>query len=405
MQEHDILSVDGAAVEMKKSRKQEIIANHPYRIFEGKDGRWHTTFKDDTYEGGRRHIAKSSYEKLLDAIVDHYRTKEDDTYFKEITVERLYPKWLEHKKLHTNSDASIYRITTEWKKHYLGTDIITIPIIDLTRLQLDEWAHKLIKDNNMSKKQYYNTSMIMRQTLHYAVDLDIIPFSEFDKVNIDAGRMFRRIVKPASETQVFTIKEVDTMHDIAWDAFYSHRNSKHQLIPLAFMFFFQTGMRISEICSLRYEDLDDDEIHVQRMYSDYEHDVKDRTKGYYGDRYVPLTEDAVMLIDAARKRQCAEAVCSTGYIFSMTDDPVPYGELRKTFYKYCDKADIIHKSSHKSRKTVISTLIDDGVNINTIREMMGHVDDRTTYSSYCFDRKEKSARNKLISNSLSRSYG
>ena len=174
-------------------------------------------------------------------------------------------------------------------------------------------------------------------------------------------------------------------------------------IMFALLFFFQSGMRISEICALRYEDIEGTDLHVQRMYSDFEGYVKDRTKGFFGDRYVPLTDDAIRLIDKARHRQIEENVCNTGFIFSMTDKPLPYSELRKTFIKYCNEAGILPRSSHKARKTVISTLIDDGVNINTIREMMGQKDERTTYGNYCFDRAEKTERQKLINKSLSRS--
>lgn len=43
---------------------------------------------------------------------------------------------------------------------------------------------------------------------------------------------------------------------------------------------------------------------------------------------------------------------------------------------------------HKIRKTYISTLIDsEDININFIREQVGHTDERTTYGNYCFNRK------------------
>ena len=34
-------------------------------------------------------------------------------------------------------------------------------------------------------------------------------------------------------------------------------------------------------------------------------------------------------------------------------------------------------------------MIDAHVNINTIRKIVGHEDEKTTYNNYCFDRKSK----------------
>lgn len=399
--ERDNLSLDGVVSEMKKAERKRIIDNHPYKIFQCKDGRWRTCVKDDSKKDGRRHIVKTTLGDLHIAIVDYYQDEEETEKLNRATIETLYPEWLEYKRLHTNSEGYIYRISTEWEKHYRNSDIVRYPIVDLNKLQLDKWAHTLIKENDMTKKQYYNTTVIMRQVLEYAVDSKIVSENVFSRVKVDSD-MFRKKPKPASETQVFTPSEVDKLHDIAWDAFNTRRNHTHQLIPLALMFFFQTGMRISEICAIRYEDIEGDQLHVRRMFCDYEKKVKDDTKGRFGDRYVPLTDDAVILINEARKRQLEQGAPSTGYIFSMSDDPAPYGEIRKTFYKYCEEAGMLPRSSHKSRKTVISTLIDYGVNINTIREMMGQKDERTTYGNYCFDRKDRDERHQLISNSLSR---
>ncbi|MCR5767953.1 MAG: tyrosine-type recombinase/integrase [Lachnospiraceae bacterium] len=55
----------------------------------------------------------------------------------------------------------------------------------------------------------------------------------------------------------------------------------------------------------------------------------------------------------------------------------------------CDKIGISRKSAHKIRKTYISTLLDAGVNPDTVREQAGHEDLRVTYKNYFFDRKSK----------------
>lgn len=58
---------------------------------------------------------------------------------------------------------------------------------------LDELAHSLIKEYSMTKKQYYNCTVIMRQALQYAVDLKIILENPMMKVHIDGRRMFRYV--------------------------------------------------------------------------------------------------------------------------------------------------------------------------------------------------------------------
>ena len=57
---------------------------------------------------------------------------------------------------------------------------------------------------------------------------------------------------------------------------------------------------------------------------------------------------------------------------------------------------IDEKSSHKARKTYISSLIDAGVNINEIRKQVGHEDERTTYRNYCFNRMPKNETENML---------
>ena len=139
----------------------------------------------------------------------------------------------------------------------------------------------------------------------------------------------------------------------------------------------------------------------ETTYLDFNGEVVDRAKSDAGERSVYLTAKAKKIIQAAKERQREEHVATDGYIFSMNDAPCPYGAIRKTFVRYCKTLGIIYKSSHKVRKIYISTLIDAGVNINTIRELVGHADERTTYSSYCFDRNSKDERMRFIEEALS----
>ena len=81
--------------------------------------------------------------------------------------------------------------------------------------------------------------------------------------------------------------------------------------------------------------------------------------------------------------------------------PALYSSVRKAYYAYCDKLGIPRKSTHKARKTFISALFDAGFNLNTIRQIAGHVDEKTTLNNYIYDRSPKSERAERMEGALS----
>ena len=73
--------------------------------------------------------------------------------------------------------------------------------------------------------------------------------------------------------------------------------------------------------------------------------------------------------------------------FSRHGDRMHECSLDKKIYKFCDKLGIQRRSIHEIRKTFISTLLDNKINSDTVRETVGHQDMRTTLNNYYYDRK------------------
>ncbi len=385
---------------MKKKQTERILNNHPYSIYQDAKGRWYTYVEDSTRKNNRRLIAKSTKEKLEDALVKHYKEADEDYKLKRATLETLHPVWLEHKSMHTNAKTSITRLESDWKTYYLNSDIIKVPIISLTKLMLDEWVHTLIQTHHLTKKKYYNITLIIRQELAYAVDLGIIQSNPMDSVKVNGKRMFRPEKKKPNETQVYLESEFIQLKELAWED-YENKVKVYELSPLAVLFMFYTGVRISEVCTLRYEDiLTSDSILICRMLRRDTKEIVDHPKGTYGHRTVFLPSEAKHLIQTAKERQQELGVDDNGYIFSINGQYVSYHAVSDLYRKYSQKLGIIKKTSHKARKTYISNLIEGNVNINTIREMVGHVDERTTLGNYCFDVCTEKERFQRIENAL-----
>ncbi len=78
-----------------------------------------------------------------------------------------------------------------------------------------------------------------------------------------------------------------------------------------------------------------------------------------------------------------------GYIFvDNKSKRTTRSSINKYLYSLCEDAGIkMKKSSHKIRKTYLSSLFDTGINVDRIIEIAGHEDERTSLNNYCFDTK------------------
>ncbi len=393
------INLNDAEEDMKKSQMDQILDQHPYSIYQGSNGKWYTTVTDVTKPDKRRKIVRTSLEDLKVAIYEFYTGVSEHKKLDAITIEKLFPKWLEYKTLHTSAPTYITRLKSDWRTYYEGTPIVKIPIRRLRKIDLDEWAHRLIREKELTQKAFVNIATIVNQVLEFAVDLEIIESNPFSKVKIDNKHLFKPAKKKDSKKEVYSKEEERELKKLAWSDF-ENRVKVYVLSPLAVLFQFETGVRIGELVVLRYEDIDGDFITVQRMYRRDPKEIVPYTKGTFGERRVILTSEAKRIIETCRKFQEENNYDSGGFLFSINGMPCSYGAVNDLYRKYCKKIGISKKSSHKARKTYISALLDGDVNLNSVREMAGHRDERTTLANYYYDRSTDEEKLQLVEAAL-----
>lgn len=398
-----IINTEDVEEAMKQSKKNSIIhEKHKYKIYQSTDRRWNTYIPDSESKYGRKRIVKATREKLEDFLYTFYSSQDETEKTRNMTLRQLYPDWLKFKELHTEAETYIIRINYDWMRFYAKSDIVDIPIRKLDKLTLDEWAHKLVKSLHLTKKRYYNMAIIMRQVLDYAVDKHIVEKNPFLNVKMEK-RLFASDEKKNAETEVFTVEEAELMKEVAWNDFFHGKNHPCQpLVPLAVLFFFQTGLRLGEICSLTYSDIsaDGNDIVISSMFRRKTNTVIPHTKGTFGERSIPLTDEAKTIISLTKEKKL-ELNNSTEYIFSCTNNPIGYETLEKIVAKYCMMISTYRKSPHKIRKTWISTLLDEGINPDTVRKYAGHKKIKTTLDNYYYDRHSSDENRAKMNHALS----
>lgn len=379
--EHCNMDIDGVVADYMSKRKKEIIKDlHPFSITKSKDGRFRTYIRDGS---GRKQIVRVKESDLIDYLYNYYVGTENDKSRSTVTLSSLYEDWLAHKRVHVEH-TTVERIQRDWKRYYAGEEIIRIPLKKLDKLTVDRWVHEIILRYKLNNHSYGNFSLILRQMLDYAVDKDIITENVFNQVKVDRKKRLVPEEDKPDHTQVFSAEEQEKLFELAWRDYYSRRYRVNHMTPLVVMFMFLTGTRIGEACAIKHSDIQNRVLTVRRMVR-VEGDIIDKTKGTYGERNILLVPEALKILQEAKNHQIEKSVDSE-YLFSMSDKPITRDSVAKAFYKYCEELGIEKRSSHKARKTFVSSLLDAGVNLNTVRKLVGHVDERTTLNNYYFDR-------------------
>lgn len=402
--EQGIIKLDNVRDAMRENERKRLLSKHIYKVFQDKDGRWKTTLPDKTKKTGRKLIAKSSKAALEDIIIQYYANSE--TNESSYTLRKLYPLWIEMKDSHSASPSYAKRIDSDWNKYYEDNEISDVPITALDYIQLDNWANKMIRKHSLSKKQYYNMSMIIRQCLDYACELKVVTDNPFNRIKINS-KLFRKVAKPEDETQVYLEDEQIEVRNLILARY--EKNPK-SVTALAILFNFQLGLRVGELVAIKWTDITKNGyLKIQRSeITDYTVDEKGKrhragkkivefTKSNAGFREIYLNQEAQKILDLIRDRNDKYDLHDEDYIFvSSIGNRITSQRINNYLYDMCKTLGIEKKSSHKIRKTFISSLFDTGMNINKIREIAGHEDGRTALNNYCFDRRADVVTEKML---------
>ncbi len=406
---HGIINISDVQKKIEMTKREEYLNLHKqnYKIWQGTDGKWRTYLPDESKEDGRRLVKKVTEEKLNDAVADYYHSREKQARSKKATLRTWYQTWLDYKKLQTRSTMYIRRIASDWDNYYLGDSIIDIPLAQLDYDILQEWALKKVRMHELTKKQYYNMTVIIRQSLDYAVQKKMIVENLFSKVRVDS-KLFKVKRKPDDETQVFLVDEQPQIEAEAYRDFQETGHNACLTVPFAF----QTGLRLGEIVAIKESDIKDDYIHIQRMeirevdqlpdgtWTTQKMKVVDYTKSEAGDRWVYLSSKARDIIKRVLENNRDRGFHDDGFLFLNKDGRIHAKGVDCRIRKYCRHIGIMEKGTHKIRKSYISTLIDSGLNINEIRKQAGHEDERTTYGNYCYNRLSNTQTESILEKAL-----
>lgn len=401
------------------AKREEILSKHTIPITQGKDGR----FRTRTPKPDNRQIVKTKREDLEDALIAYYvslqpstmpirqefsasskqETESSGTPANDCTLKTIYPLWLPIRKSEVNSNTLIKDIR-HWETYIEPSDIADVPLQQLRRSQLKAWANGLIKEYAMKRKYFNNVKTVLNSLLDFAVDEDYIANNHLRNLKINS-RLFKPDDIKKEHEEAFTHQEQELI--IKEAELDSLKTSS--AIPLGICILFYTGLRVGELCGLKYGDIHGNYLYVKRMVIENTEETDDglkrngykiieHTKSAAGQRQIPLTQTARDYFERIKKlnQQNGLPTSEDDIIFQRDGTICNQRVFDCRIHKYCNPEHLhlsFYKSCHDIRRTYISRLLDSGINPDTVRRIAGHEDIEMTmkYCRGCEERHELEA--------------
>lgn len=141
-----------------------------------------------------------------------------------------------------------------------------------------------------------------------------------------------------------------------------------------------TGMRFEEVLGVRWDDINDDWIKIQRavIHPTRNQPLVKVPKTKTSNRIIPYFEPLKALIEQDRTK---------GYILASDKDPsgespLTYSEARRVFEKIRTHFDIKEYSAHDFRDTCATEWREKGIPLDVIARLLGHAKTETTERKY-----------------------
>lgn len=361
-------------------RRKEILSQHPIKQLPDNGKFW------VRLDGLPNPIFRKSKEDLEDYIVAYYKEA-------AITIPSIFNAFLDDRRQNVED--------TTWKKDIqyfndfiVGSSIEKKPLNQLTVGDGQDFlAHcKEIKPD-MRRKYWNNVKGTLNNVFLFAINKGYIKENPFRGLKV-GKKFFQEAQQKKEEETCFTHEEEKLVIGAARnDAKY-----KKCSLPLGIVLLFFLGLRIGELCGLKWKDLERIRgkyyLHVQR---EVVNNVLPggKTKGFKvlphcktpkGNRFLPLSKECMRLLEEIRNLNESRglSVSNEDFIFLRKwKGRITFCTVRcfdPRLRRYCEEVGMTEiKSPHDIRRTVITNLYYDAhMPIKSIQKIAGHASQAQT---------------------------
>lgn len=293
---------------------------------------------------------------------------------KEKTINQITEEWKEEKKKYVKKStyAAYQLLIQNHIKPYFGD------LYEVNEEKVQQFVFDKL-DAGLSEKTIRDIIIVLKMILKFGIKNGYLEYVQID-------------VKFPSKQEK---KDLDVLSKADQKKFMEHLRTNFTFKNLGIFICLSTGMRIGEICGLRWCDVDTAEgvIKVrhtlQRIYiieGETRHTelLLDTPKTANSVRDIPMSSELLKMLKSLNK-----VVNENYYVISNDIKPIEPRTYRNYYKKLCKQLDIPELKFHGLRHSFATRCIESKADYKTVSVLLGHSNISTTLNLYVHPNKEQ----------------
>lgn len=285
-------------------------------------------------------------------------------------LKEIIPLWMEEKRRQVKlSSLSSYRLLVE--RHiipYFGDHE------NILEQEVQKWVYDKIDGKEIGVKTMGDILICLKMILKFGAKRELITYNGFD------------IHFPTSTQKN---NKLEVLSKDSYKTLTNYLSANFTFKNMGILMALYTGMRIGEICCLKWNDVDlENKVFIvrktiQRVYIEeggrrFTKLITDSPKTKNSEREIPISKSLLALLKPIKK-----VVNDEYYILSNNQKPIEPRVFRNYYVDVLMKLHLPYLKFHGLRHTFATFCIEGGADVKTTSVLLGHSNVSITLNTYC----------------------
>jgi len=212
-----------------------------------------------------KQVRKRNRDDLIKVIQDYFRNAEKPVKQGKLTFEQVYHE--QNAKKGAKQITTAERNNRDYESYYIGkAPFLRTPIGDINPKEVQDWVDAQVDVQEMTKQAHVNMTTVAKETLEYASEQGYITGNPWPRRKKPKDMYDNAYDRKRETLQFFADDEAKAMISKCWEDF---RKFPRKVRTLMIVLNFYLGLRIGELTALKWTDLANGQITIQRMEITY----------------------------------------------------------------------------------------------------------------------------------------